>query len=208
MAIAAGCPVALSDAHITTQFPYNGDDPHSNPDGFGLERSQNAKEVEFLVQTRVRIIQSQVHGVQFFDQPLPRNMEDYDDWVKDVGGLIDNLVQQVATDRLAHSRLESAAHQCQVLLHRPSSRNMAVSESCLIAAANAAIRHITSQMKVARSGGFVMVFELANSAFQAGMVLLYAIRNHASVLEQMMILTPGHEALEVLGQLLVCCNML
>ena len=206
MAIAAGCPVAISDEHITTQLPFNGDDPHSNPEGLGLQRSHNFKEIEFLVHTRVRIIQSQIHGIQFFDQALPSDAEDYDGWVRDTDGLIDNLVHQVAADGLARSRLEASAHQCQVLLHRPCSRNITVSESSLIAAASSCIRLIKSHMKVVQSGGFVMVFELANSAFQAGMVLLYALRNHATELEQTMILTPGHEALQVLGQLLVFLN--
>ncbi|RTE74939.1 hypothetical protein BHE90_010627 [Fusarium euwallaceae] len=171
--IAAGCPVALSDAHISVHLPYNGGDPHTTPEWFGLQRSHGFSEAQFLIHTRIRIIQSQIHGVQFFDQPFPDHFENYDAWVHSMIDLVKSLVNQGATDGLVRSRLESAAYQCEVLLHRPCSRNMAVSASSLIAAATASIQLITSHIQAVRSGGFIMAFELTNSAFQAGMVLLY-----------------------------------
>ncbi|KAM6506594.1 hypothetical protein FSOLCH5_013568 [Fusarium solani] len=203
VSIAAGCPVALSDAHISVHLPYNGGDPHTTPEWFGLQRSHDFREAQFLIHTRIRIIQSQIHGVQFFDQPFPNHFEDYDAWVQFMIDLIKSLVNQGATDGLARSRLESAAYQCEVLLHRPCSRNMAVSASSLIAAATASIQLIMSHIQAVRSGGFIMAFEVANSTFQAGMVLLYAVRNHAAELEGTPILVSGHEALDALIQLLV-----
>ncbi|UPL02929.1 hypothetical protein LCI18_013863 [Fusarium solani-melongenae] len=200
--IAAGCPVALSDAHIGVHLPYNGGDPHTTPEWFGLQRSHDFREAQFLIHTRIRIIQSQIHGVQFFDQPFPNHFEDYDAWVQSMMDLIKSLVNQGATDGLARSRLESAAYQCEVLLHRPCSRNMAVSASSLIAAATASIQLIMSHIQAVRSGGFIMAFELTNSAFQAGMVLLYVVRNHAAELEGTPILVSGHEGLDALIQLL------
>ncbi|RSL45782.1 hypothetical protein CEP54_014130 [Fusarium duplospermum] len=200
--IAAACPVALSDTHVSVYLPYNGGNPHTTPEWFGLQRSHGFSEAQFLIHTRIRIMQSQIHGIQFFDQPFPDHFEDYDAWVQSMVDLIKSLVNQGATDGLSRSRLESAAYQCEVLLHRPCSRNIAVSAPSLIAAATASIQLITSHIQAVRSGGFIMAFELANSAFQAGMVLLYAVRNHAAELEGTPVLVSGHEALNVLIQLL------
>lgn len=48
-----------------------------------------------------------------------------------------------------------------------------------------------------------MAFELANSAFQAGMTLLYALRNHSAILEETTLLEAGHKSLSDLPKLLV-----
>lgn len=201
MGIAGGCPIALSDEHITTQLPYAGGD--SREMSLGVQKSVTPKEFQFIIHTKVRIIQSQIHGIQFFDQALPEGAESYEAWVEATKATISDLVDQVTTDGVVTSWLASAAHQCQVVLHRPCSRNIAVSESSIIAAAAASIQLITSYMRTIQSGGFILTFELSNSAFQAGMVLLHALRNHSVELEQATLAEPGHEALEVLVQLLV-----
>ncbi|KAH8173715.1 amidase domain-containing protein [Sarocladium implicatum] len=200
--ISAGCPVALSDEHITTQLPYGGGDSHIMPEGFGLRNAQSSKEVQFLVHTRVRSIQSHIHGIQFFDQHLPKEAKSYEAWVHDTANLIERLVAQVTAEGAAKSWLAAAAQQCKVLLHRPCSRNIAVSESSLVACVTAVIQLITSYTSTVQAGGFVMAFELANSAFQAGMALLYALRNHSAVLEETSLLNTGHKALHNLPKLL------
>lgn len=173
------------------------------PKGFGLHNTHTSKEVQFLIHTRVRSIQSQIHGIQFFDQRLPSEAPSYEAWVSDTASLIDNLVNKVGADGAAGSWLAAAAQQCQVLLHRPCSRNIAVSETSLVACVSASIQLIGSYTSAVQAGGFVMAFELANSAFQAGMVLLYALRNHSVVLDQTTFLEAAHESLNDLPKLLV-----
>ncbi|KAK7413363.1 hypothetical protein QQX98_007740 [Neonectria punicea] len=201
VAIAAGCPIALSDEHITTQLPFKGGHPHANLDEYTPGISHAHKEKQFLIQTHVCLIQSEIHAVQFFDHPIPDHAADYETWVHKTEALVRNLVEQVRADGVATPWLVSAAHQCQVLLHRPCSRNLAVSESSLVAAATASINLINSSLESVITGGFVVVFELANSTFQAGMVLLYALRNHASELHQASLTTHSESALQDLGKL-------
>ncbi|VUC24632.1 unnamed protein product [Clonostachys rosea] len=202
VAIAAGCPIALSDDHITTQLPFNGGDPHEDLEQFIQRVSHLNKEKQFLIHVRVCIIQSEIHGVQFFDQSIPESAADYDTWLQETKDSIQDLVNQVTADGFATSWLVSAAQQCQVLLHRPCSRNISVSTSSLIAAATASIQLINTSLESAMVGGLIGTFEIANSAFQAGVVLLYALRNHASELEQASVRVQGQEALENLVQLL------
>jgi hypothetical protein len=79
-----------------------------------------------------------------------------------------------------------------------------VSDASLVAGVEASIQLIISHTAAVQAGGFVMAFELANSAFQAGMILLYALRNHFKVLEQTSLRDPAHESLNSLPVLLVC----
>lgn len=62
---------------------------------------------------------------------------------------------------------------------------------------------IDSCINLARLGGLVLTFELANSSFQAGMVLLYALRNHADELFHSSITREVENTLEALGTLFV-----
>ncbi|CAH0059088.1 unnamed protein product [Clonostachys solani] len=202
VAIAAGCPIALSDDHITTQLPFNGGDPNGDLEQFIQRVSHLNKEKQFLIHVRVCIIQSEIHGVQFFDQSIPESAADYDTWVQNTKDSIQDLVNQITADGFATSWLVSAAQQCQVLLHRPCSRNISVSTSSLIAAASASIRLINTSLESAMAGGLIGTFEIANSAFQAGVVILYALRNHTSELQQASIRIQAQEALENLVQLL------
>lgn len=168
--------------------------------------TRNAKEIQFLIHTRVRSIQSQVHGVQFFDQDLPSSTPDYESWVDNTAAVINDLISQVPVNGASKGWLAAAAQQCQVLLHRPCSRNIAVSDASLVAGVQASIELIVSHTAAVQAGGFVMAFELANSAFQAGMILLYALRNHFHALEQTSFRDAAHESLNGLPVLLVCSH--
>uniref|UniRef100_A0A8H7K7I6 Zn(2)-C6 fungal-type domain-containing protein n=1 Tax=Bionectria ochroleuca TaxID=29856 RepID=A0A8H7K7I6_BIOOC len=202
VAIAAGCPIALSDDHITTQLPFNGGDPHGDLEQFIQRVSHLNQEKQFLIHVRVCIIQSEIHGVQFFDQDIPESAADYDTWVQNTKDSIQDLVNQITADGFATSWLISAAQQCQVLLHRPCSRNISVSTSSLNAAASASIQLINTSLEGAMAGGLIGTFEIANSAFQAGVVILYALRNRTSELQQASLRIQAQEALDNLVQLL------
>lgn len=52
-------------------------------------------------------------------------------------------------------------------------------------------------------GGFILTFGLASNSFHAGVVLLYALRNHALTLRQANLINQSNHALEQLCQLLV-----
>ncbi|KAH7000673.1 fungal-specific transcription factor domain-containing protein [Ilyonectria destructans] len=203
VAIAAGCPIALADEHITTQLPFNGGRASARLDRPIPGMSHVHKEKQFLIQTQMCLVQSQIHAVQFFDHPIPDHISDYESWIQQTEEAVLNLVQHVKADGVATTWLVSAAHQCQVLLHRPCSRNIAVSESSLTAAVSASIQLINTSLESAIAGGFVIVFELANSAFQAGMVLLYALRNHANEVQQASLASNSQNALDGLVQLFV-----
>jgi hypothetical protein len=194
----------LSDDHITTQLPFNGGDPHGDLEQFIQRVSHLNQEKQFLIHVRVCIIQSEIHGVQFFDQDIPESAADYDTWVQNTKDSIQDLVNQITADGFATSWLISAAQQCQVLLHRPCSRNISVSTSSLNAAASASIQLINTSLEGAMAGGLIGTFEIANSAFQAGVVILYALRNRTSELQQASLRIQAQEALDNLVQLLVC----
>ncbi|KAK1714208.1 hypothetical protein BDP67DRAFT_618126 [Colletotrichum lupini] len=84
----------------------------------------------------------------------------------------------------SHSSLAASCLQCQVMLHRPCSRIIAVSETSLVSVVKAAVELKSLDARAAKSGGIVMVFEIGNRIFQAGMLLLYALRNHATKLQR------------------------
>ena len=202
--ISAGCPVALSDEHITTQLPYNGGGRHTDLDESLRQASPGKNARQFLVHCQVRLIQSEIHLVQFFDHPLPSDTESYDSWVQITADRIQNLASAIAADSSTPPWLTATAHQCQVLLYRPSSRNIAVSGSSLLNAVMASVKLIDSHIKLAQAGGLILTFEMANSSFQAGMVLLYALRNRANELIHSSMTTTVQKSLEALGQLFVC----
>lgn len=202
--ISGGCPIALSNEHITTKLPYGGGDPHSLPEHLKLQGSPGLKHNQFLIHIRIRFVQSEIHSIQFFDQRLPDDAEDdYEAWVLKTNGLIQRLVTQVTEDGGGTPWLVSAIHQCQVLLRRPCSRNIAVSRASLLAAVGASTQLISLYMKLVQSGGLIMAFEIGNSAFHAGMVLLYALRNHGSELAESSLVRQGEESLGTLTQMLV-----
>jgi hypothetical protein len=204
VAISAGCPIALSEEHITTKLPYDGGEIHFPSIELNRYENDNPKEVQFLVHTRVRSIQSQIHGVQFFDQNIPRSAPDYRSWVEMTTTLINGLINQAPAGGASKTWLTTVGQQCQVLLHRPCSRNIAVSEASLIACVQASIQLNMLHIGAVRAGGFVIAFEIANSAFHAGMILLYALRNHSDVLKQARLSDASQESLNGLPVLLVC----
>jgi hypothetical protein len=97
-----------------------------------------------------------------------------------------------------------AIQQCQILLHRPCSRQIEVPESSLIEVTSASINLIQTALRLSLTGGFVSAFELANTAFQAGMILLYALRNHSVELENSALVEESNHAMKTLNNLFVC----
>ncbi|KAM5362855.1 hypothetical protein ACJZ2D_012304 [Fusarium nematophilum] len=201
IAISCGCPIAISDDHISTRLPFNGVYPRAPLDAFikGMPRAYGEK--QFLIQTRVCLIQSEINAVQFFDQPIPGQETSHDSWLQGMKDSIQELLRYATTEGVVNSWMISAAHQCLILLHRPCSRNIAVSESSLIEAASASIQLINASLKTAMAGGFVVAFDLANCSFQAGMVLLYALRNHVVEVQHATLVDDSNNALENLSRL-------
>ncbi|KAF7563755.1 hypothetical protein G7046_g379 [Stylonectria norvegica] len=200
VAIASGCPIALGDEHITTRLPYDGGNPHASLGESPFNENRPSRESQFLIHTRVCILQSEMHSVQYFDRPIPEWLPDYDTWVQRTTESID-IVQQFYNNRVAPAWLIFAVHQCKILLHRPCSRNIAPSSSSLIEVVAASIQLIATSFNLATAGGVVHAWELANSAFHAGMVLLYALRNHNTEIKEALLGDDSHNALSVLVQL-------
>ncbi|KAF5004539.1 hypothetical protein FDECE_8971 [Fusarium decemcellulare] len=168
VAISCGCPVAISDDHITTQLPFKGGRPRTNLDSFLEQMPPAHEEKQFLIHTQMCLIQSEIHGVQFFDQPIPHQESDHTAWVQRSKESVHALLRHASSEGIITPWLISAAQQCQILLHRPCSRDIAVSEASLIEAATASIHLVNTSLKSSLVGGFVFTFELANSAFQGG----------------------------------------
>ncbi|UQC89963.1 uncharacterized protein CLUP02_15494 [Colletotrichum lupini] len=182
VSISGGCPVALSDEHITTRLPYDFGDVSDLAERADSKRVSTPKERQFLLDLQVCIMKSEIQATQFFDRPVPSYFGSHDDWVQQMDVRTQNLSHDVSAHGNAHSSLVASCLQCQIMLHRPCSRNIAVSETSLVSVVNAAIELIALDAKAAESGGLVMVFEIGNRMFQAGMLLLYALRNHATKL--------------------------
>lgn len=210
--IPGGCPMALSDEHITTRLPYSGGVSHKLAD-FSQHHSatkEHLKEMQFILHVQLRILQSQIHAIQFFDHPLPDESKNYDDWWHEVHQRIQSLAEAAKSLKQnpfhygisSMSWLESATLHCLVLLNRPSSRNLMVSESSLLTGVSAAVRLMSSYEDLAGTGGYLATYEIANSAFHAGIFLLYAVRNHFSELQQSFSLDEPQLALQKLVGLL------
>ncbi|KAK1712972.1 uncharacterized protein BDZ83DRAFT_92302 [Colletotrichum acutatum] len=129
-------------------------------------------------------MKSEIQATQFFDRPVPSHSGSHEDWVQQMDLRTQRLSQGVSTQGNSHSSLVANCLQCQIMLHRPCSRNIVVSESSVVSVVKAAIELISLDAKATESGGIVMVFEIGNRIFQAGMLLLYALRNHATKLQR------------------------
>ncbi|KAK1496572.1 hypothetical protein CTAM01_08210 [Colletotrichum tamarilloi] len=184
VSVSGGCPVALSDEHITTRLPYDFGDVSDLAERADSKRVSTPKERQFLLDLHVCIMKSEIQATQFFDRPVPSYFGSHDDWVQQMDVRTRNLSHDVSAHGNPHSSLVASCLQCQIMLHRPCSRNIAVSETSLVSVVNAAIELIALDAKAAESGGLVMVFEISNRMFQAGMLLLYALRNHATKLQR------------------------
>lgn len=204
VSISAGCPVALSDEHITTQLPYGGGSPfHGDTDSNHCGNIQSVPQGRFLMRTHACVLQSEIHATQFFDQSLPDYVKDYADWTSKTNEAVQRLANEATLGSLIDPWLTSAPYQCRVLLHRPCSRNIVVSDESLLAVVIAATNLIALDMNIAKAGWLVMAFEIGNRDFQAGMVLLYAPRNHSAKLEEASLTVAAERALSDLVQLFV-----
>ncbi|KAF3798467.1 putative transcriptional regulatory protein [Colletotrichum gloeosporioides] len=202
VSISAGCPVALGDEHITTQLPFGGGSPfHGGPDENHSGIIESLTKRRFLMRTRACVLQSEIHATQFFDQALPDSVKDHADWINKTNEAVQRLANEATPGPLVDPWLISVPYQCRVLLHRPCSRNIVVSDESLLAVVIAATNLIALDMNVAKAGGLVMAFEIANRDFQAGMVLLYALRNHSAKLEEASFTAAAERALSDLVQL-------
>ncbi|KAF2703244.1 hypothetical protein K504DRAFT_181237 [Pleomassaria siparia CBS 279.74] len=83
-AIASGCPLAISDEHITTELPSD-IDVHS-------------KASLFISHVELNKIQSEIHGVQFFDQPLPEGVREYGDWIRNMEIRVQEWQEQLSSE--------------------------------------------------------------------------------------------------------------
>lgn len=203
MSISGGCPVALSDEHITTRLPYDFGDVSELAERADLNRVSNPRERQFLLDLQVCIMKSEIQATQFFDRPVPSLSGSHGDWIQQMDLKTRHLSQGGSAHGSPHSSLVANCLQCQIMLHRPCSRNIAVSETSLVSVVKAAIELISVDAKAAESGGLVMVFEIGNRIFQAGMLLLYALRNHATKLQRASLADIATTSLNNLSALLV-----
>lgn len=198
IAIASGCPVAISDEHITTQTPSDSNSLEPTTEG-----QHHSREGLFLSHVRLSRIQSEIHGVQFFDQNLPADTPDYGDWIRKVENSVQEWQDSLSSVGDIPGWSLNAADHCRLLLYRPCSRNIVPSESGLQAATSVSISTIHGYWALVQGGNLVFSFQYVFNVFQAGMVLLYALGNHGAVELGFSLQEAANEAVNLLVPLFV-----
>jgi hypothetical protein len=141
--------------------------------------------------------------VQFFDQILPKEAPDYAGWIQKMEQSIKAWRECAISEGDTPGLATLAANVCRLLLHRPCSRNIVPSEPSLRAASAIAIEIIDGCWELVRGGNLIFVFQYVFNVFQAGMVLLYALRNHAPTVQESSLEAETRRVLDLLTPLFV-----
>ncbi|KAH8667050.1 fungal-specific transcription factor domain-containing protein [Xylariales sp. PMI_506] len=183
--ISSGCPLAISDEHITTRLPSEADDDSHTAENAQLSREQKLKENFFLLRVQWCQLQSEIYGVQFFDQTISDKLTSYDDWVRHMEDSIQRLLERSRSSNGSLPEwITNTAYYSQHLLHRPCARNMVPSQSSLITATTSAINMINTYCSICQTSSLYLTFQIANNTFQAGVVLLYVLGNHGFIIQE------------------------
>lgn len=158
---------------------------------------------QFLAHVQLCQIMSEIHGVQFFDQAIPKDTLLHEAWMLKMERSIQMWQDCSTSDGETPGWTISSANHCRLLLYRPCSRNIAPSEPSLRAASTVAIRTINGYWEVVKAGNLVFAYQYVFNIFQAGMVLLYALRNHGPTLRDAALEEDAYRALSLLTQLFV-----
>ncbi|KAJ4293363.1 hypothetical protein N0V90_008645 [Kalmusia sp. IMI 367209] len=196
IAIASGCPLSISDEHITTLIPSNDDILAMNSASYDSEKAS-----QFIKHVEISQIQSEIHGVQFFDQALPADTPEYTDWMRRIEHSIQAWQDSLAPDGNIPAWSIAAADHCHLLLYRPCSRNMVPDELCLQAACTVAIRIVNRHWAAIQNGSPIFAFQYVYAVFQAGMILLYVLGNHGAAEVGSALEAEAHQALTLLESL-------
>ncbi|KAF2798705.1 hypothetical protein K505DRAFT_96146 [Melanomma pulvis-pyrius CBS 109.77] len=146
-----------------------------------LEIHHQRKADLFLSHVQLSRLQSEIHGVQFFDQILPEDTPDYGDWICKMENSVQEWQERLSSDGDIPGWSINAANHCRLLLYRPCSRNIVPSESGLRAASSVSIRTINGYWALVQAGSLIFSFQYVFNVFQAGMVLLYALGDHGPI---------------------------
>ena len=201
MSIASGCPLAISDEHISTQFPSN--IRMSSVTSFLDTSRPDGRMAQFLSHVHLCQIQSEILGIQFFDQELPKDAPEYADWLQKMEITIQTWQDLSTSHSESPAWSTNAANQCRLLLYRPCSRIIVPSESSLHTASALAIQIINSSWDIVQASNLVPTFQYVFSVFQAGMILLYALRNHGPMVRDSDLGEHVRQALDLLILLFV-----
>lgn len=160
---------------------------------------------QFLSHVQLCQIQSEIVGVQFFDQRLAQDTPEYADWLRKMENTIQTWLSSSAVHDDSPTSLINTADQCRLLLYRPCSRNIVPSESDLQMASALAINIIRCSWEIVRASSSLSVptFQCVFNVFQAGMILLYALRNHGVMVRDSDLGEQAHASLELLTPLFV-----
>ncbi|KAH8889048.1 hypothetical protein GQ53DRAFT_808030 [Thozetella sp. PMI_491] len=145
-------------------------------------------------------MQSEIHGVQFFDQELPTDTTDYNEWVKKMEKSIQIWQDNSGSDAVLPEWSVNAANHSRLLLYRPCSRNIIPPDSSLQAASTIAIRMIHDYWNLAQGGSLAFSFQSVYNVFHAAMILLYALRNHGQILRDCHLEEEARQGLHLLPQ--------
>ena len=193
--VATGCPLAISDEYITTEVPSS---EGSNNVGISCSAAGH-----FFQHVRLSQLQSEIHGVQFFDQSLPGNASDYTDWIQTTERSVQAWLEWFVIEGAAPDSAARAADRCLLLLYRPCSRNIIPDESYMRAACSVAVRTIQRTCTAVQTGGLISTYEDVFDAFQSSILLLYAIGSADTLEPGSALQGQAHQALELLNPLFV-----
>lgn len=148
-------------------------------------------------------LQSEIHGIQFFDQALPDGATTYAEWIQKVESSIQEWQEFLAIGDAMPEWALRAADRCRLLLYRPCSRRIAPPDSALQTACIVAIRTITSYWNIVQKGGLIFSFTDVFDTFQASMILIYVVGNRTTLAPDSVIEHQALQALEYLEPLFV-----
>ncbi|KAI5922374.1 hypothetical protein F4810DRAFT_674693 [Camillea tinctor] len=181
VAISSGCPLAINDEHITAELSSNVVNLEVSGECSMPIQPREPVSKEFTTLVKLHRIRSAIHAVQFFDQALPDQLDSYEKWQQYIQDSIKRTVEDsglIAAETSWPDWLLNETNYSYHLLHRPCPRNFSPSASSLISACKTAIDLICGYWSVMRSKGRITAFQFVSNAFQAGMVLLYALSSN------------------------------
>lgn len=157
----------------------------------------------FSSQVRLSQLQSEIHGIQFFDQTLPDDVTNYADWVQRVERSIQDWQNLLAVGDAMPEWALRAADRCRLLLYRPCSRMIMPTDTSLQTACIVAIRTIISYWNIVQKGGLIFSFTDVFDTFQASMILIYVVGNRNTIIPGSPLEQQALQALDYLEPLFV-----
>lgn len=142
--------------------------------------------------------------VQFFGYALTDSATNYDDWVLLMDMQIQNLHEKtLSIDGMTVDWFTNAVRHMRLMLHRPCPRNPTPSSVSIKAALTAAVGIAHGSWDLIQGGYLIFPFNNVYNTFQAGLVMLYALKHHFQIVSANSLHSEIMEALDLISRLFV-----